>query len=108
VKTNHALGNLSKASVFSALVFLLVLFGNVEADERAPQQPSNTGKYQAIYAGEDKAGYHILLIVNTETGKIEKRIFYDEANDKQEVLNYITKEITEISRREEKTYQIGR
>jgi hypothetical protein len=103
MKTNLVLNYRNVLSLILVFVLFSLVFGKVQAAESNPQQPSIAGKYQAIYAGEDKSGYHhIIIIINTETGKVEKRIFYDEVTDKQEVINYFTKEVAIITPFEEK------
>jgi hypothetical protein len=102
MKTNFIAKNRYKVLVVSILVFVLLLFGNVPAKESAQQQPLNTGRYQALYLGVNNAGFHIIMIVNTETGNVEKRIFYVDTNDNQDIYNYVTKETTMITRKGEK------
>jgi hypothetical protein len=102
MKTNFIENNRNKVVAILMVFFVLLLFGNAPADE-STQQPSKTGKYQALFLGEDKLGFHIILIMNTETGNVEKRIFYDELTDHQAIYNFVTKEITTITRKPEKT-----
>jgi hypothetical protein len=105
MKTNSNVNNWSKVIVILVAAFVLLSFGNVKANESIQKQTSNTAKYQALYVGEDKSGLHVILIVNMETGKVDKRIFYDELNDHQDVFNFANKEITTITRTEEKKYE---
>ena len=104
MKTNAIALYWDKALVILLTVIVLLLFRNAPAQESIQQQPLNTGKYQALYVGEDKSGYRIVLIANTETGKLEKRISYDDSNDHQEIFNYATKQIISITRKEEKIH----
>ena len=91
--------------VILTAVFILLSFEKAMADESVQKQTSDTAKYQALYLGENNSGLHIILFVNTQTGRIDKRIFYDELNDHQDVFNFATKEITTITRTEEKKFE---
>ncbi|MCX5848587.1 MAG: hypothetical protein NTW65_03980 [Deltaproteobacteria bacterium] len=102
MKTNFIVNIWHKVLVILIVVFVLLSFRNAPAQESIQKQPPVTGKYLALSLGEDKSGFHIILIINTETGKVEKRIFYDELNDHQDVFNFITKEVTTITRKGEK------
>jgi hypothetical protein len=60
------------------------------------QQQSASGKYQAIFACQDKSGFNIFLILNSETGKFEYRVAFDETNDRQKIRNLLTDEIINL------------
>lgn len=105
MKTNYIENNLNRALAVLTAVFVLFLFCNAHADENAVKQVPEAAKYQALYLGEDHSGFHIILIVNTVTGNIERRIFYDDANDHQDVFDFVTKEITTITRTKVKKYE---
>jgi hypothetical protein len=99
MKTKHVLIDRSKASVISALVFVILMFGNIQAEESAPQQPSGPGRYQAVYAGMDESGsghHHIIIVLDTQTGKIDKTIYYEDGLDKQEITDFTNQEIVTI------------
>jgi hypothetical protein len=97
--------NGNKALAVLILIFVLLFFCNAQADENAKQQPPDTMKYQALYMGKNNSGSHIILIVNTQTGKIERRIFYDDLNDHRDIFDFVAKEITTITRTKETKYQ---
>ncbi len=101
MKTKFNVNSRCKLLVISIAVFVLLLSVNAPAGE-IPQQQLSTGKYQALYLGVNSAGFHIIMIVNTETGNVEKRIFYVDTNDNQDIYNYVTKEATTITRKGEK------
>jgi hypothetical protein len=79
-----------KILVIFLAVIVLLLFRNAPAQDSMQKQPLNAGKYQALYIGEDKPGHRIIMIANTETGKVEQRILYDIYNESQRVYSYIT------------------
>jgi hypothetical protein len=102
MKTKFNVNSRCKLLVILIAVFVLLLFGTAPAKDTTQQQPLNAGRYQALYLGVNNAGFHIIMIVNTETGNVEKRIFYVDTNDNQDIYNYVTKETTMITRKGEK------
>ena len=90
MKANFAEKYWDKVLVILLAVIVLLLFKNAPAQDSTQEQLRNTGKYQALYIGEDKPGHRIIMIANTETGKIEQRILYDIYNESQRVYSYIT------------------
>jgi hypothetical protein len=105
METNSIINNWNKVIVILTAAFILLSFGNAMADESIQKQTSDTAKYQALYLGKDNSGLHVILFVNTQTGRIDKRIFYDDANDHQDIFNFATKEITTITRTSEKKFE---
>jgi hypothetical protein len=99
MKTNRCLIGRSSATLISALVFVVILFGNVLAAETDSQQLSGPGRYQAIYAGLDQSGsghHHLIIIVDTQTGMIAKSIYYEDGLDKQEITDFVNQDIITI------------
>jgi hypothetical protein len=105
MKRRYFKKKVNKALAVLIAVFVLLLFSNAMAQENARPQLPDSVKYQALYLGKDNSNFHIILIVNTTTGKIERRIFYDDANDHQDIFDFVTKEITTITRTKEKKYE---
>jgi hypothetical protein len=103
MKTDLVLKHCGKLALIAALVFVSLSFGKVQAEEdnSNPQQSSASGpgRYQAIYAGMDESGsghHHLIIIVDTHTGKLDKTIYYEDGIDKQEITDFTNQEIVKI------------
>ena len=95
MKTNLILNHFDKLIVVLLVVLILLSFRSPTANENSQQQ-SNSGKYQAIYACKDNSGFNIFLILNSETGKFEYRVAFDETNDRQKIRNLLTNEMINL------------
>jgi hypothetical protein len=95
MKPNFILNHFDKLIVVFLVVLILLSFRNPTTVENSQQQ-STSGKYQAIFACQDKSGINIFLILNSETGKFEYRVAFDETNDRQKIRNLLTDEIINL------------
>ena len=95
MKPNFILNHFDKLIVVLLAVLILLSFRSPATIENSQQQ-SNSGKYQAIYACKDNSGFNVFLILNSETGKFEYRVSFDESNDRQKIRNLITNEMINL------------